>query len=82
MDTIAVKPQLIFYIKDVEQVIGKPRITLRRWWNAKKFPLPQMINGRLAWRSEIILQWIDETLGVRYNDHSRSHSSYFSLFYF
>ena len=64
MDSIATKPQIIFFIKDVEQIIGKPRITLRRWWSAKKFPCPRMINGRLAWRAEVIHQWINEHLGV------------------
>jgi prophage regulatory protein len=67
MDSIATKSQIIFYIKDVEQVIGKPRITLRRWWNAKKFPSPKMINGRLAWRAEIIYQWVDENLGANHD---------------
>lgn len=64
MDSIARKPQLVFYIKDVEQIIGKPRITLRRWWNVNKLPSPAMINGRLAWHSDVIHQWINEHLGV------------------
>jgi predicted DNA-binding transcriptional regulator AlpA len=63
MDTSATKPKIIFYTKDVEEVIGKSRITLRRWWTAKKFPSPQMLNGRLAWRAEVIYRWINENLG-------------------
>lgn len=57
-------PQLIFFIKDAERTVGKPRVTLRRWWREKKFPEPKLINGRLCWRADVIHEWIDENLGV------------------
>ena len=57
-------PQLIFFIKDIEKTVGKPRVTLRRWWREKKFPEPKMINGRLAWRADVIYQWLDSQMEV------------------
>jgi len=52
---------LIYFIKDVEQITGKKRLTLRRWWSKNKFPKPELLsNDRLAWPAEIINQWISE----------------------
>ena len=52
------KQQLLF-IQDVEQIIGRNRLTLRRWWSAGKFPKPTKLNGTaLAWQTEVIEQWI------------------------
>ncbi|HRD71272.1 MAG TPA: AlpA family phage regulatory protein [Legionella sp.] len=52
------KQQLLF-IQDVEQNIGRNRLTLRRWWSAGKFPKPTKLNGTaLAWQTEVIEQWI------------------------
>ena len=56
--TMPLKPK-IYYIKDAEQVVGRNRLTLRRWWGEGKFPKPTLIHKRLAWRSEVIEQWIN-----------------------
>ena len=53
----------ILYINDVEQLIGKNRVTLRRWWYADQFPKPVKLHScALAWRKETIEQWIDEQM--------------------
>lgn len=49
-----------YYIKQVEELIGRHRLTLRRWWKNNKFPPPIVIFNRLAWRVEIIDKWIDK----------------------
>jgi len=49
-----------YYIKDVEQLIGKHRLTLRRWWVADKFPKPVLIGKRVAWPADVINQWLAE----------------------
>lgn len=50
--------QLLF-INDVEKVIGRSRITLRRWWSNGKFPKPTKLNGTdLVWHADTINQWI------------------------
>ena len=55
-------PKLLF-ITDVERTIGRHRLTLRRWWTAGKFPKPVKLNGTsLAWRSEIVDQWIYQNM--------------------
>ena len=60
------KPK-IYFIKDAEQVTGRNRLTLRRWWKDEKFPKPTLINNRLAWKAEVIDQWINQNVqGVRY----------------
>lgn len=61
MDNISNKPfkQKLLFIQDVEQIIGRNRLTLRRWWTAGKFPKPTKLNGTaLAWKTEVIEQWI------------------------
>jgi prophage regulatory protein len=55
-------PKRIYYIKDAEQVIGRNRLTLRRWWERNLFPKPTLISGRLAWDAEIIDQWIKQNV--------------------
>ncbi|HRD69007.1 MAG TPA: AlpA family phage regulatory protein [Legionella sp.] len=53
--------QRILFIKDVEQLIGRNRLTLRRWWTNGQFPKPFKINGYvLSWDSAIIEQWISQ----------------------
>jgi len=52
----------IYYIKDVEQLIGKSRITLRRWWEKNKFPKPTLINSRVAWSVDSINEWIKQNM--------------------
>ena len=53
----SLKPQ-IYFIKDVEEITRRNRITLRRWWEKKIFPCPQLINSRLAWHVDVIDDWI------------------------
>lgn len=60
--------QKLLFIKDVEQIIGRNRLTLRRWWEKNKFPKPTKLNNSvLAWRSDVIYQWINNNLSA--NDH-------------
>ena len=55
--------QKLLYIQDVEQIIGRSRLTLRRWWMAGNFPIPTKLNSSvLAWRTESIERWIDQNL--------------------
>lgn len=57
--------QKLLFIKDVERTIGRHRLTLRRWWMAGKFPKPVKLNGTsLAWRSEIVDQWIYQNMDI------------------
>ena len=61
--------QKLLFIKDVEQILGRNRLTLRRWWEANKFPKPTKLNGTvLAWRTDVIDQWINDSLGEMYHD--------------
>ena len=57
-----IKPRLL-YIREVEQIINKSRATLRRWWMNGKFPKPTLLNGfTLAWRTEVIEEWMDNNM--------------------
>jgi prophage regulatory protein len=51
------KPKL-YFIKDIEQIVRRNRLTLRRWWEKKLFPPPVLINNRLAWHVDVIEDWI------------------------
>ena len=55
-------PKKVFYIKDTEQAIGRNRLTLRRWWEQGIFPKPCLINSRLAWQADVIMQWINQNI--------------------
>lgn len=56
-------PQQILFITDLERLIGRNRLTLRRWWTSGKFPIPVKLNGTtLAWRKETINQWIEQNI--------------------
>jgi prophage regulatory protein len=64
MDTIP-RLQQVLFINDLEKVIGRNRLTLRRWWQNGKFPIPVKLNGTtLAWHSETIGEWIDKNLKI------------------
>jgi prophage regulatory protein len=55
--------QKLLFIKDVEMIVGRNRLTLRRWWTAGKFPKPIKLNGTsLAWHIDILNRWIEETM--------------------
>jgi len=60
------KPKL-YFIKDVEQVVRRNRLTLRRWWENEKFPKPILIGNRLAWQAYVIDLWISENFEVSYD---------------
>ena len=53
----------IYYIKNVENITGRNRLTLRRWWKKNIFPKPTLINGRLAWKNETINEWLKDKFG-------------------
>ena len=60
MKKTSFKQQLLF-IKDVEQITGFNRVTIRRWWMAGQFPKPVKLNGTvLTWHHDTIIQWINE----------------------
>ena len=55
--------QQVLFITDVEKIIGRNRLTLRRWWLEGKFPKPIKLNGTtLAWHAKKVYQWIDENI--------------------
>ncbi len=55
--------QKVLFIPDLEKMIGRNRVTLRRWWLTDKFPRPVKLNGTtLAWHSDEIEQWIEQTI--------------------
>ncbi|RUQ81529.1 helix-turn-helix transcriptional regulator [Legionella septentrionalis] len=55
--------QQILFINDIEIIIGKDRLTLRRWWTDGKFPKPVKLHGRtLAWHKEVIEEWITQNM--------------------
>ena len=54
----------------LEKIIGRNRLTLRRWWLAGKFPKPVKLNGNtLAWSSDIIDGWIEKSLRSSAPEH-------------
>lgn len=55
--------QKVLFLPDLEKIIGRNRLTLRRWWLAGKFPKPIRLNGNtLAWSSDVIDEWLEKTL--------------------
>ena len=55
--------QQIFFITDLEKIIGRNRLTIRRWWLEGKFPAPIKLNGtNLAWHIETINEWIKQNI--------------------
>ena len=55
--------QQVYFITDLERIIGRNRLTLRRWWLAGKFPKPVKLNERtLAWSADVIHEWIRQNL--------------------
>ena len=62
--------QKLLYIQDVERIIGRHRLTLRRWWTAGNFPVPTKLNeSYLAWHAESVEQWIEQNLN-QYAKHT------------
>ncbi len=55
--------QKVLFVPDLEKMIGRNRVTLRRWWLTGKFPRPVKLNGTtLAWHSDEIDEWIEQTI--------------------
>lgn len=53
--------QQVLFINDVESIIGKDRLTLRRWWMDGRFPKPVKLHGTtLAWHKDVIDNWITQ----------------------
>ena len=56
--------QQVLFITDLEKIIGRNRLTLRRWWVDGKFPQPVRLHGTtLAWHSNVIHEWISRNVG-------------------
>ena len=57
--------QQVLFITDLEKIIGRNRLTLRRWWENGKFPRPVKLNGTtLAWHAESITDWISQNIKI------------------
>lgn len=55
--------QKLLFIHDVERIIGRNRLTLRRWWTTGKFPQPTKLNGTaLAWHNDTVDRWINQNI--------------------
>lgn len=55
--------QQILFIQDIETIIGKDRLTLRRWWQVGKFPEPVKLHGTtLAWHRDVVDEWINQNM--------------------
>lgn len=54
--------QQIYFIRDAEQLIGRNRQTLRRWWEQNIFPKPQLIKNRLAWGANVLHEWVKQNI--------------------
>ena len=59
-----IRERQMLYINDVEQITGKNRLTLRRWWMKDHFPKPKKLasSGLLVWHAQVIQQWINENV--------------------
>lgn len=56
-------PQQILFINDLEKLIGRSRLTLRRWWEDGKFPRPVKLHGTtLVWYTPTIMDWIEKNI--------------------
>lgn len=55
--------QQLFFITDLEKIIGRNRLTIRRWWLGGKFPKPIKLHGStLTWHAETINEWINQAV--------------------
>ena len=54
--------QQIYFIRDAEQLVGRNRQTLRRWWEQHIFPKPNLIKNRLAWSASSLHEWIKQNV--------------------
>ena len=59
--------QQIYFINDIEKIIGKDRLTLRRWWRENKFPEPVKLHGTtLVWHKDVIDEWINRHIRAKF----------------
>lgn len=67
--TLEPQAQLLF-IKDLERMLSRDRLTLRRWWTTGKFPLPVKLHGStLAWHRDAVETWITQNFsGVNHHE--------------
>lgn len=62
-EKIQMVSQQVVFMMDVEKIIGRNRLTIRRWWLEGKFPKPIKLNGsNLAWHIETIHEWIEQNI--------------------
>lgn len=56
---------LIFFINDLERLLRRNRLTLRRMWCRGAFPKPSgRLNNRLFWRAETVDQFINNKTSI------------------
>lgn len=61
--TSQILSQQVLFITDLEKILGRNRLTLRRWWMEGKFPKPVKLNGTtLAWHTEAVNDWINQNI--------------------
>ena len=61
--SIDITQQVLLFIDDLERIIGRNRLTLRRWWMAGKFPKPVKLHGNtLVWLASTVYEWINQTI--------------------
>lgn len=50
---------IIWFINDLEKLLRRNRLTLRRMWYRGDFPKPcGRINNRLYWKANVVDQWL------------------------
>ena len=58
--------QQVLFITDLEKLLGRNRLTLRRWWTSGKFPSPIKLHGTtLVWHTQTVNEWIDKNIGLK-----------------
>lgn len=58
--------QQILFITDLEKLLGRNRLTLRRWWMSGKFPSPVKLHGTtLVWHAPLVMEWIDNNINLK-----------------
>ncbi len=51
---------IIYYMRDITNIVNKKPLTIRKWWLKGKFPKPILLGGQCAWRKEIIDKWLKD----------------------
>lgn len=51
---------LLIQYQGVAEITGFSKKTISRYWKRGEMPAPKRIGGKLVWRLEDILKWIDE----------------------